>query len=116
MEGLDQNITDILALTVTVGALVAGFGKFFGPYQMELSQAVIDAGEIPTRYKRLINIGVGLVLAVGFMVGAAYILDLWPLVWIGFLAGLLSSVEASRTHEAKTTVNVPLEPPATTDA
>jgi hypothetical protein len=61
---------------------------------------VIDAFEVTTGFKRLVNIGVGILIAAGMTaVGAAW-LHAWEIVPAGVLAGILAAVEASKQHDA----------------
>lgn len=92
----------IIALGTVMIALAVAFGKAFGPYQMTLSQWVIDALKVKGRYRGLVNLAVGLVIATGFSVIAAYEMEQWAIVAVGAFAGFLASIEAGRQHDDDT--------------
>lgn len=89
----------ILAAIGLVLALSIGYGKVVGPLQTDISQAFIDAFAVPSSYKRLLNLGVGLVLAVAVAIIGAVAVDSWALVPAGVLAGVMASVEAAKVHD-----------------
>ena len=94
-EGTDG----ILAAIGVVLALSIGYARVVGPLQTDISQAFIDAFAVPSSYKRLLNLGVGLVLAVTVAIIGAVAVDSWALVPAGVLAGVMASVEAAKVHD-----------------
>ncbi|MGB3330966.1 MAG: hypothetical protein WBA46_18525 [Thermomicrobiales bacterium] len=102
------NLGDLVAyLGILVAASVA-YGKVVGPYQVELTETVIEALGIRSRYKRVANLATGIVVALAFTGVAGYALGRWELLLPGVFAGFLASVEAGRKHdEAKTTNSLP---------
>ena len=93
------NVDELIALSVVVIGLAAAYGKAFGSYQATLSEWVILALHIPSHWKGLTNLAVGLVIATGFSVIAASMMGTWALVAVGIFAGFLASVEAGRAHD-----------------
>ena len=100
MDDVSGRIDELIALSVVVLGLAAAYAKSFSRYQTTLSQWVIDACGIPSRWRGLTNLAVGLAIAAGFSVIAAMMLDAWALVAVGVFAGFLASVEAGRVHDA----------------
>lgn len=96
----EAGIEQLIALATVVVGLAAAYAKAFGPYQQTVAQWVIDATAAPKRYKGLINLGVGVVVALGFSAIAAAMMGEWGALPVGTFAGLLASVEASRAHDA----------------
>lgn len=103
MEGFNSagSVDQLIALSVVVISLAAAYGKAFGPYQTTLAQWVIEAFAIQSRFRGLTNLGVGLVIGVGFSVMAAGMIGTRALVAVGIFAGFLASVEAGRRHDAE---------------
>jgi hypothetical protein len=94
--------TDASGIVAALGVIIAlsvGYGRLVGPLQTELSQAFIDAFAVPSHYKRLLNFGVGLTLGIALSVIGALAVGSWALVPAGIVAGVLASVEASRTYD-----------------
>jgi hypothetical protein len=50
---MDQSISDLVAVIGIVAALAVTYGKAFGGYQESISQAVIDACSIRSRYRHI---------------------------------------------------------------
>lgn len=100
METFDGQIGELVAILGIVVGLAVAYGKAFAGHQEQITQAVIDAFQVKSRYKRLVNIAVGILIAAGMTaVGAAW-LHAWEIVPAGVLAGILAAVEASKQHEA----------------
>jgi cobalamin synthase len=97
---VDDQIAGSLALVAMVVALAAGYAKAFGVYQCQLVQWVIDAGEVPGRFRGLVNLAVGTALAAAFGALGARQADDPGLLALGLLAGVLASVEAAKVHDA----------------
>lgn len=96
---MQSSIDELIVVIGVVTALSVAFAKAFGPYQTEISQAVIDAFAVPSSSRRLVNMGVGIVIGVAFTAIGAAAIGAWGIVPAGVLAGVLASVEASRTHD-----------------
>ena len=96
MQDNADQLVIIIGITI---ALSLTYGKWIGPLQTDISQAFIDAWQVPSQYKRLLNLAVGMVLAITLTVVAALALGDWGIVGIGALAGIMASVEASRVHD-----------------
>jgi hypothetical protein len=97
IEGLGPLLAIMSAIILASGL----FGERFAPYQEKLSQGIIDAFNIPTRFRLLTNIGVGIVVAVVFTLVAAIYIGSYLVVPAGILAGILSAVNASNLHDSK---------------
>lgn len=103
----NTSFSAILAIIAAITGLAVAYGKIFAPYQTDITQAVIDAAKVPTRYRRLLNLVVGIAIATAFtLVGAAWMGQL-ELVPAGILAGVLASVEAGKVHDAEKTTTEP---------
>jgi hypothetical protein len=98
MDGLSEGL---LAFVVIVGAVAIGYGKFIGPYQVELTEAFCKAGAVSSRYKPIMNLAVGILLGLGITVAAAFYMSNWGIVPLGVLAGIFASSEASKVHDAR---------------
>lgn len=110
---MNDSIDELIVVLGVVGALAVAYSKAFGGYQAELTQALIDAFAIKSRFRRLANLGVGIGLAVAFTVVGALWLGSWAIVPAGALAGILSSVEAGRVHDEQATQAAVSVPPRT---
>jgi hypothetical protein len=96
MDTLSNDLTAYFAIIVLVSV---AYGKTFGSTQEAITQAVVDAFAIRSRYRRLTNLGVGIAIALIIAGAAAWKLGSWDVVTIGVIAGLMASVEAARAHE-----------------
>ena len=96
---METDADNLLATIGIVLALSVGYARIVGPLQMDVSQAFIDAFGVPSHYKRLLNLGVGLALAAAVAIIGALAVDSWALVPAGILAGIMASVEASKVHD-----------------
>ena len=96
---MTEDADNIVAVIGLVIALSIGYAKIIGPLQMDISQAFIDAFAVPSQYKRLLNLGVGVLLATAVAIIGALAVDSWGLVPAGILAGIMASVEASKVHD-----------------
>jgi hypothetical protein len=95
----EATIGELTALIAVVGSVSAAYGKALGPAQMQLVQWVIDALRIERRFRGLINLAVGLLLALALSRLTAWTIGDPRLPAIGLLAGIIASVEAARTHD-----------------
>lgn len=100
---MEQDTGDLIAIVGVIAGLAVAYGKAFGVYQASITQAVIDAAQVPSRYRRLLNLVVGVTVATAFTVVGAEWLGQWELVPAALLAGVLASVEAASFHDAKAT-------------
>lgn len=92
---------DLAKLLAIVAAASVAYGKILGPYQMQLSEWVIAAGRVPSRWRGLVNLGVGVALATAVAAVASWQAGDWAVLAVGFLGGILASVEAAKVHDAK---------------
>jgi hypothetical protein len=100
-SNVEKNITELITIIGVIAGLALAYGKAFGTYQSEITQAVIDVFEVKKRFRRILNLTTGVLIASAFtIVGAAW-LHSWGVVPAGVLAGILASVEAGRTHDAR---------------
>ena len=88
--------SDSLAAVATVAT---AYGKVFGPAQMQLVQWTIDGFQIKRRFRGLLNLGIGMGLALVLSSTLAWLLGDVRWVGIGILAGIIASVEAARVHD-----------------
>lgn len=93
-------VADLIALIAVLSGLTVAYGKAFATYQVHLSQWVIDAARIPGRYRGLVNLAVGVLIATAFTIIGAVALGQPMLISVGVLAGVFASVEAARLHDS----------------
>lgn len=101
MMTIDESTTQLLAMIAAVVALSVAYGKALGGYQYQIVEWVVDAFEVKSRYKGLVNLGVGIVLAACFAFLVAWQSGEWFVMATGILAGVLASVEASKIHDGQ---------------
>lgn len=94
----DQVALLVAAITVIVGASVT-YAKTFGPYQAALTEMLVTALNTPSRYKPVVNLGVGVALASVVTVVAAWAIGNTLVIAAGLIAGLFGSIEAQRVHD-----------------
>lgn len=95
---MDDQIVQLFAvLAVAVGL----YAKAFGQYQFQIAEWIIAARQVESRYKGLVNLAVGVVLAGCFAALAAWKLGDWSILAVGLLAGVLASVEAAKVHDGQ---------------
>lgn len=99
----EATIGELTALIAVVGSVAAAYGKALGPAQMQLVQWVIEALRVERRYRGLLNLAVGLLLALALSALAGWTIGDPRLPAIGLLAGIIASVEAARVHDADPT-------------
>jgi hypothetical protein len=68
---------------------------------MQLVQWVVDGLRVERRFRGLLNLAVGLLLALALSGLAAWVTGDPRLPAIGLLAGIIASVEAARAHDAE---------------
>jgi hypothetical protein len=96
MDALSNDLTAYFAIIVLVSI---AYGKTFGGFQEAITQSVVDALASKSRYRRVTNLAVGMVIALLIAGAAAWKLGTWDVIPIGIIAGLMASVEAARAHE-----------------
>jgi hypothetical protein len=99
----DQTATLVTAIVLIVGLGVT-YAKTFAPYQTGLTQIVVDACQIPTRYRSAINLLVGVLVASAVTVVAAYAIGSAVVIPAGIIAGVMGSIESQRVHDTKAMV------------
>jgi len=113
---MDEAIAQLIGYVGTIVLLAVAYGETFGGLQTELTQAVVDAGKVRSRYKRLVNFAVGIIVAVGIFTVLSFWVDVgWRIVPVGVLAGITSSVKAGKVYDQlqQPRVEEPVEgPPA----
>jgi hypothetical protein len=72
-----------------------------GSQQCQIVEWVIAAGQIKSRYRGLVNLIVGMLLAGAFSGLAAWQAGDWAILSGRLLAGMLASVEAARVHDGQ---------------
>ena len=98
----------LAAIAVIVGASVT-YAKTIGPYQEVLTQVAVESFNVKRRFKKAVNLGVGLLLASVVTVVAAYAIGDPIVIPAGIIAGLFASAEAQRVHDT-----TPSDPPPET--
>lgn len=94
---------ELAKLFLLVGAVALAYGKAVGSTQAQVSQWVIDAWQVKSRYRGLINLAVGMVLAGAFGLLAAWQGGDWSVLAVIVLAGIVASVEAAKAHDEAVT-------------
>jgi hypothetical protein len=97
---MGDQIAELITVIGVVTGLALAYGKAFAGYQAAITQAFIDAFAVPSRFRRLLNLLVGILIASAFTVVGALWLDSWAIVPAGVLAGILAAVEAGKEHDA----------------
>lgn len=95
----DDQITDLLALIGAVVTLGAAYGKMFGGRQTQIVEWIVTGFGVKSRWRGLVNLAVGLVIAGAVSAYAALRSGEWAMLAAGLLAGLLASDEAARVHD-----------------
>ena len=96
----EAHIGELTALIAVVASVAAAYGKAFGSTQMTLVEWVITASDLDRRWRGLLNLGIGLLLAQALTGLAVWMIGDPRFLAIGVLAGLIASVEAARVHDA----------------
>ena len=108
MAELSDNLISLIAVVTLV---IAAYQGAFGPRQAELSEVVIKAFGVKSRYKPAVNALTS--VAVALIVGGVLAMEAgWKVLPIAALAGLLASTKAAEVHDAKKATEP--EAPATT--
>lgn len=97
----ESTIGELTALIAVVGSVAAAYGKALGGAQMELVEWVIEALRVESRYRGVLNLGIGLALAQALSGLAVWVIGDARFLAIGMLAGIIASVEAARAHDAR---------------
>jgi hypothetical protein len=105
---MGDQITELITIIGIVTGLALAYGKAFAGYQAAITQAFIDAFAVPSRFRRLLNLAVGILIASAFTAVGALWLESWAIVPAGVLAGILAAVEAGKEHDAAK-VEAPVE-------
>lgn len=105
----DQNVALIVATIAAVAAAAAAYVKVLGPMQVYLVEAVIEATSISSRYKRLLNVAIGVSLAVAITVVTILQGAPWWFIGVGIFGGLAASIEAAKAHDAAKTKSTPAQ-------
>lgn len=97
----ETTIGEVTALIAVVGSVAAAYGKAFGSTQMALVEWVIAAGEVESRWRGILNLAIGLLLAQASSGLAVWVTGDPRFLAVGLLAGIIASVEAARAHDAR---------------
>lgn len=93
--------------TAAAVAAAAIYSRVVGPHQMYLVEAVVVGFGIKGRWRRLVNVGVGVALADLLMAPAANETGNWWLMVVGLVAGILAASAASAEHDRREEAAVP---------
>jgi urea transporter len=96
---MDDQFSNLLATLGAIAAVAIGYAKVFAPYQFQIAEWVIEARQIKSRNKGLVNFAVGVALALALSAFAAWQAADWSLLAVGALAGIMASVEAAKVHD-----------------
>lgn len=99
-----DEITNAITNNIGILALLAvTYGEAFGGKQSEITNAVIKAFGVKSRYKPAVNMLAS--IAVAALIGAVLaIYSTWSVVPLMAIAGLLAGTKAAQVHDTK---NVP---------
>ena len=95
---MDGDLARFLAI---LAAASVAYSRALGGYQQQISAWVIAAGRVPSRWRGLVNLGVGVALATAVAAVASWQAGDWAVLAVGFLSGILASVEAAKVHDAR---------------
>lgn len=99
---MDAQMTELITIIGVVTGLALAYGRAFAGYQAAITQAFIDAFTVSSKYKRLLNLVIGILIASAFTAVGALWLGTWQIVPAGVLAGILAAVEAGKAHDEGT--------------
>jgi ABC-type Mn2+/Zn2+ transport system permease subunit len=97
---MGDQVTELITIIGVVTGLALVYWKAFAGYQAAITQIFINAFTVPSRFRRLLNLIVGIVIASAFTVVGALWLGSWAIVPAGLRAGILAAVEAGKAHDA----------------
>lgn len=110
--GGDVSTAQLTAIIAVVVAVSLAYGKAFGATQCQIVEWFVQGFRIPSRWKGLLNLVIGVALAALVALFAAVKTGEWSIVGVGALAGVLASVEAARVHDdAKSDPDAARPPP-----
>ena len=109
---MDVKVDELLTLAAAVVAVSIGYGQVFGKYQFQLVEWLVAATAIPSRYRGLLNLAVGVAIATSYSGFAAWQAGEWRLLALGSLAGVFAAVEAAKVHDTKPAGQPPTQPAA----
>lgn len=97
---IEANLQPFLMDLGIVAGLSAGYGFLFGQYQEIVTEWIIDAFDIETRFKGVTNLGMSIAIALMFSALALSRTGDWRLLPAGVLAGIIAAAEASKIHDS----------------
>ena len=103
----ETTIGELTALIAVVVSIATAYGKAFGKTQMQLVQWTIEALVVPNRYRGLLNLAIGVGLALTMSAIAAWVIGEPRFLAIGLLAGIIASIEAASAHDANSSDQKP---------
>jgi len=109
MEDISNSLISFVAV---VGLVIAAYQGAFGARQAEISEVVIKALDVKSRYKPAVNAVTSVLVAL--VVGGVLAMEAgWKVLPIAALAGLLASTKAAEAHDAKKANDEPPVQPRT---
>lgn len=97
MEDISNSLISFVAV---VGLVIAAYQGAFGTRQAEISEVVIKAFDVKSRYKPAVNMATSIVVSLA--VGGVLAMEAgWRVLPIAALAGFLASMKAAEAHDAK---------------
>ena len=97
---MEEAIAQLVTYVGAIVLLAVAYGETFGPLQSDMTQAVVDAAKIKSRYRRATNYAVGILVALGIFAVLSVWVDVgWRIIPVGILAGITSSVKAGKVHD-----------------
>lgn len=96
---MDDQVMRLTALATLVTGLSLLYAQRFGDAQCQLVEWVIAAGKVPGRWRGLLNLGVGVALALAFTGLGALVAGDATILAAGCLAGVLASIQAAKAHD-----------------
>ena len=100
---VDTNVTleQFGLLVALIISVAAGYSKLFAEIQMYLTQSLIDAFQVESRYRKLLNIGLGVGIATAVSLITVLYFHEWKFMSVGVVAGIIASAQASKAHDAE---------------
>jgi hypothetical protein len=95
----DNDVQQLVAVAAMVTAAALAYGKVLGPVQTQLVQWFIDAFAVPSQWRGLMNLAVGIAVSVSLSLVVYQSTGRVSFLGVGVLAGLIASVEAAKVHD-----------------
>ena len=98
---MEQDVASLAAAIAIIVGLSVTYDKTFAPYQTGLSEIVIQAFRVTSRYKPAVNLGVGILIASAVTVVAAAAVGNAAVIAGGVVGGIMASIESQRVHDTQ---------------